>query len=92
MKVLHSPIIDDYACGWVEKTSKKLAKGAKVLFHSGGNPMWASMSYLIPEKKVAFLFAVNECGSKITAEAFNILNREVFPKFLDCKEYHCATF
>ena len=72
---LHTPFLDDYACGWVRDQSDRV--GGPVLFHNGSNAMWYALLTLVPSRNTVLAFATND-GAIGTAEAaFTELAREL---------------
>jgi CubicO group peptidase (beta-lactamase class C family) len=56
MKTLHSPVLDQYAMGWM---ATKRSWGGDVLNHAGSNTMWYCVTWLSPEKKFGLLVCTN---------------------------------
>ncbi len=72
---LHTPFLDDYACGWVRYQSDRV--GGPVLWHNGSNTMWYALLTLVPSRNTVLAFATND-GAIGTAEAaFTELAREL---------------
>jgi CubicO group peptidase (beta-lactamase class C family) len=57
---LHTPVLNDYACGWVRLPIP--GKKTRYLFHNGSNTFWYAEMWLDPEANVAVLVATNEGG------------------------------
>ncbi len=72
---LHTPVLDDYARGWV-RVERDWADGP-VLWHNGSNTMWYALLMLLPARNTVLAFAAND-GAIATAEsAFLELAREL---------------
>lgn len=58
-KRLHTPLLEDYAYGWVTKSPIDLAAGP-VLWHNGSNTMWYTLVVLLPELNTAIVVTSND--------------------------------
>jgi CubicO group peptidase (beta-lactamase class C family) len=66
-KLLHTPVLDRYACGWVKnEPSEKIPQ--TVYWHNGSNTMWYALVVFIPEKKMVVAVTSND-GDIPNAEA-----------------------
>ncbi|PWK53180.1 serine hydrolase domain-containing protein [Pleionea mediterranea] len=45
---LHNPIMDNYACGWVDELPKGLTAGSG-LWHNGSNNLWYALLVILPD-------------------------------------------
>lgn len=63
---LHSPVLNDYGCGWITKAEEEWSKG-DVLWHNGSNGLWHILMVLVPDMNTVILVATNE-GSVSVAE------------------------
>ena len=61
---LHTPVLDDYACGWVRMPNP--GKKSPYLFHNGSNTFWYAEMWLDVDSNVAVLVATNQGGDKAT--------------------------
>ncbi len=66
-KLLHAPVIDQYACGWVKKEPSTEIPHT-VYWHNGSNTMWYALVVFIPEKKMVVAITSND-GDRKKAEA-----------------------
>jgi CubicO group peptidase (beta-lactamase class C family) len=66
-KQLHTPELDNYACGWV-KNEPRSENQPTVYWHNGSNTMWYALVAFIPEKNVVIAVASND-GDVKNAEA-----------------------
>ena len=55
--ILHSPIRDNYACGWV-KESFDWSDGP-ILWHNGSNTLWYALLMILPAKNLVLAFTTN---------------------------------
>ena len=62
---LHTPVLDDYARGWVRY--ERDWAGGRVLWHNGSNTLWYALLMLLPAKNTVLAFVTNE-GSMRSAE------------------------
>ncbi len=62
---LHTPLIKDYACGWM--TAKSETTGEPVLLHNGSNTLWYALLMLFPQSNLVLAFSAN-IGRMIVAE------------------------
>ncbi|GMU91014.1 MAG: hypothetical protein AMXMBFR4_00720 [Candidatus Hydrogenedentota bacterium] len=66
-KFLHTPDLDNYACGWVLYGPTGTIPHA-YYWHNGSNTMWYALVAIIPEKKMAVAVTSND-GDIVKAEA-----------------------
>ena len=66
-KVLHTPELDRYACGWVKDEQSAEIKHT-VFWHNGSNKMWYALVVFIPETKMVVAVTSND-GDMRNAEA-----------------------
>jgi CubicO group peptidase (beta-lactamase class C family) len=59
---LHTPVKDNYACGWQQIPIP--GKKEPYLFHSGSNTEWYAEMWLDPQKNLAVLVATNQGGDE----------------------------
>jgi CubicO group peptidase (beta-lactamase class C family) len=66
-KLLHTPELDDYACGWVkEEPTVKIPHA--LYWHNGSNTMWYALVVFIPETNMVIAVTSND-GDIAQAEA-----------------------
>jgi len=61
---LHTPIMNDYAYGWVVQSRDFGAGEEPVIWHNGSNTMWYAVLVLLPKRNAAIVIATND-GSHI---------------------------
>ncbi|MEX0936860.1 MAG: serine hydrolase domain-containing protein [Pirellulales bacterium] len=66
-KLLHTPKLDRYACGWVKKEPTD-ALPHTVYWHNGSNTMWYALVVFIPDKNLVVAITSND-GDVEQAEA-----------------------
>ncbi len=66
-KQLHTPELEDYACGWV-KIEKSSRVPHTIYWHNGSNTMWYALVVFVPEKKLVVAVTSND-GATDIAEA-----------------------
>ncbi|MES2787990.1 MAG: serine hydrolase domain-containing protein [Planctomycetota bacterium] len=66
-KLLHTPVLDQYACGWVKNEPSEEIPQA-VYWHNGSNTMWYALVVFIPEKNMVVAVTSND-GDIPNAEA-----------------------
>ena len=66
-KLLHQPVLDEYACGWVKKDPDGDIPHT-TYWHNGSNTMWYALVVFIPEEKMVVAVTSND-GDIATAEA-----------------------
>jgi CubicO group peptidase (beta-lactamase class C family) len=59
-KLLHTPELDDYACGWVKNDGKAGIRHT-VFWHNGSNTMWYALVTFIPATNVVVAVTSNDC-------------------------------
>lgn len=57
-KVLHSPVLDDYACGWV-------VDRAGTIWHNGSNTMWYAFVAFEPSSSHVIVVTANDPGIEL---------------------------
>ena len=55
--ILHSPICDNYACGWVKETLDW--SDGPILWHNGSNTLWYALLMILPAKNLVLAFTTN---------------------------------
>ncbi len=65
---LHTPVLDDYARGWVRY--ERHWAGGPVLWHNGSNTLWYALLMLLPAKNTVLAFATNEGSMRAAETAF----------------------
>ncbi|MEZ6144081.1 MAG: serine hydrolase [Planctomycetaceae bacterium] len=66
-KQLHTPELDDYACGWIRREAGQDIPH-QVYWHNGSNTLWYAMIVFIPEKRMVVAVTSND-GDFRNAEA-----------------------
>ena len=74
-KLLHTPYVDNYACGWVCQHEEWAA--GRVIWHNGSNGMWYSHLFLFPERDFVIAIVTNDGAIKVAAEAFPAAAKEI---------------
>ncbi|MGD9636133.1 MAG: serine hydrolase domain-containing protein [Pirellulales bacterium] len=64
---LHTPRLDDYACGWGILENSRIAP-LKIYWHNGANTMWYALVVFVPERNMVVAVTSND-GDLTTAEA-----------------------
>ena len=72
---LHTPVLDDYARGWV--CVERDWAGGSVLWHNGSNTLWYALLMLLPARNTVLAFATNEGAIQAAETAFVELAREL---------------
>jgi CubicO group peptidase (beta-lactamase class C family) len=67
-KLLHTPRLRDYACGWVEKPPTDEIP-YKVYWHNGSNTMWYALVVFIPGKNMVVAVTSNDGDIKAAESA-----------------------
>jgi CubicO group peptidase (beta-lactamase class C family) len=76
-KRLHTPKLQDYACGWVVKQPTSEIPHT-VYWHNGSNTMWYALVVFIPEKNMVVAVTSNDCDiEKAEAAAWEIVKTSV---------------
>jgi len=65
---LHTPVLDDYARGWV-RVERDWA-GGPVLWHNGSNTLWYALLMLLPARNMVVAFATNDGAIQAAETAF----------------------
>lgn len=82
---LHSPMLNNYAKGWVIKEHDPLAQG-KVIWHNGSNTMWYCLLTLLPELNTAIAITVNEGNIKKAEGSAVRITRELLEAMQETKQ------
>ncbi|MCA9094076.1 MAG: beta-lactamase family protein, partial [Planctomycetaceae bacterium] len=61
-KLLHTPGIDHYACGWIKDEPGKIIPSVSY-WHNGSNTMWYAVVVFIPETKMVVAVTSNDGDS-----------------------------
>ena len=72
---LHTPILDNYACGWV-RYERNFA-GGPVIWHNGSNTLWYALLMLLPSSNTVLAFASNDGAGRVAEPEFVALAREL---------------
>jgi CubicO group peptidase (beta-lactamase class C family) len=76
-KLLHTPELNHYACGWVRKEPGKEIPYT-VYWHNGSNTLWYALVVFIPEKKMVVAVTSNDGDiEKAEAAAWEIVKASV---------------
>ncbi len=67
-KRLHTPFLDDYACGWACYTSD--SAGGPVIWHNGSNTMWYALLVVLLARNLVLAFATNDGAIGVAEAAF----------------------
>lgn len=75
---LHTPVMNDYAYGWVVQRRDFGAGEEPVIWHNGSNTMWYALLVLLPERDTVIVMATND-GSALnqTQAAFDVLAAQI---------------
>jgi CubicO group peptidase (beta-lactamase class C family) len=57
--LLHTPVLDDYACGWVKNEPNAFIPHT-VYWHNGSNTMWYALVVFIPDKNMVVAVTSND--------------------------------
>lgn len=63
---LHTPVLNDYACGWGRPSRAWGGDRGYTLTHSGSNTTWFAVAWLAPDKGMAVLIATNTAREGVT--------------------------
>lgn len=74
-KRLHTPILDNYACGWVRY--KRDSAAGPVIWHNGSNGRWYALLMLLPSNNTVLAFASNDGAGQAAEPAFIALVQEL---------------
>lgn len=75
---LHTPVMNDYAYGWVVQSRDFGAGEEPVIWHNGSNTMWYALLVLLPEQNAAIAIATNDgSGINETQRAFDDLAMQI---------------
>ena len=58
-KLLHEPVLDNYACGWVKPGANRRIPYPH-FWHNGSNTMWYALVVFVPEKNAVVAVASND--------------------------------
>ena len=72
---LHTPILDNYACGWVRYERDSASE--PVIWHNGSNTLWYALLMLLPSSNTVLAFASNDGAGRAVETAFLALAREL---------------
>lgn len=75
---LHTPVMGDYAYGWIVQR-RDFGNGEEpVIWHNGSNTMWYALLVLLPERNAAIVLATND-GSQtaLTQRRFDSFAMEI---------------
>ncbi|WP_339736119.1 serine hydrolase domain-containing protein [uncultured Gimesia sp.] len=76
-KLLHTPDLDNYACGWIKKEPSEEIPYT-VYWHNGSNTLWYALVVFIPEKNMVVAVTSNDGDSKkAEAAAWEIVDASV---------------
>jgi CubicO group peptidase (beta-lactamase class C family) len=75
---LHTPVMSDYAYGWVVQRRDFGAGEEPVIWHNGSNTMWYALLVLLPDRDTVIVMASND-GSALsqTQAAFDALAAQI---------------
>lgn len=79
-ELLHSPVLENYALGWVV-AERGWARG-KVLTHSGSNTMYTTVIWIAPERKFAIAVATN-IGNGVAGKPLDAFVGKMIGKYLE---------
>ena len=65
---LHTPFLEDYACGWVRYQQEWA--GGPLIWHNGSNTLWYALLMLLPAKNTVLAFATNDGAIEEAEKAF----------------------
>jgi CubicO group peptidase (beta-lactamase class C family) len=75
---LHTPVMNDYAYGWVVQRRDFGAGEEPVIWHNGSNTMWYALLVLLPERDTVIVMATNDgSGLDQTQPAFDALAAQI---------------
>lgn len=76
---LHTPILENYACGWVVEDHEDWS--GRLLWHNGSNTLWYALLMLVPSKDMVIAFATNNGSVRKAEQAFFSAARDIVKKF-----------
>lgn len=92
---LHTPELNDYACGWVEREASDEIP-YNLYWHNGSNTMWYALVVFIPGKNLVVAVAANDgdvpnaeaaawkivedCATRLNADGGEALRDGLYPK------------
>jgi CubicO group peptidase (beta-lactamase class C family) len=86
--LLHTPVLDQNACGWVKRDSSAEIPYA-TYWHNGSNTQWYALAVFIPEKNMVVAVASNDGDfGQAEAAAWEIVKASVNP--LNVKRYSAS--
>lgn len=75
---LHTPVMNDYAYGWIAQSRDFGAGVEPVLWHNGSNTMWYALLVLLPDRDMAIVIATNDGGDlDDTRRSFDELAKQI---------------
>lgn len=75
---LHTPVMNDYAYGWVVQARDFGAGEEPVIWHNGSNTMWYALLVLLPDRDTMIAIATNDgSGLDRTQPAFDALAAQI---------------
>lgn len=78
-KLLHTPALDHYACGWLKRDSSAEIPYT-AYWHNGSNTLWYALVVFIPEKNMVVAITSNDGDSEqAEAAAWEIVKASVKP-------------
>lgn len=79
---LHRPQLEDYAYGWVAGDPGELGARGPLLWHNGSNTMWYALMLILPEHRMAVLFASNDGDMKAAEAAMQAAAQAVAARYI----------
>lgn len=75
---LHTPIMNNYAYGWVVQSRDYGVGEEPVIWHNGSNTMWYALLVLLPDRNAAIVIATNDGSALVqTQPAFDALAAQI---------------
>lgn len=75
---LHTPVMNDYAYGWVVQARDFGSGEEPVIWHNGSNTMWYALLVLLPDRDTLIVIATNDgSGLDRTQPAFDALAAQI---------------
>jgi CubicO group peptidase (beta-lactamase class C family) len=75
---LHTPVMNDYAYGWVVQARDFGSGEEPVIWHNGSNTMWYAVLVLLPDHDATLVIATNDgSGLSETQQAFDDLAAQI---------------
>ena len=72
---LHTPLLEDYAAGWVR--DERDWAGGPVIWHNGSNTYWYALLMLLPANDAVLAFTTNDGAARTAESAFVELAQEL---------------